>query len=368
MKQLIQFKLPLLFLLPVLFLVSCKKDDLLSKKMLGLKANAETTQPFYFPGAHWSQMPDINIGIFPLFVYGSACFVINNKVYIATQGELFQYDPASGTWADKGSLPAAGTDNDRHFAVAFAIAGKGYIGTGHNLSSTVKDFWEYDPATNLWTQKADFKGGNRSGAAGFAIGNKGYLGTGQDDYGNYKNDFWEYDPAANQWTQKASMPSTRVYAVGLASYATGYVGTGKGKYYNPRGDYTTVYYDDFWEYNPATNQWKQKANLPASGRMGATGFALGGEFYLGTGHNSGLVLMKDFYKFNPTANSWKQIADYSGGETEYATGFTINNNGFVLRSPPDTGDPLLDQVKIFWKYVLTGLVPAYSSQIDTARY
>jgi hypothetical protein len=131
-----------------------------------------------------------------------------------------------------------------------------------------------------------------------------------------------------------------------------------------------VYYDDFWEYNPATNQWKQKANLPASARMGATGFALGGEFYLGTGYNSGLVPMKDFYKFNPTANSWKQIADYGGGETEYATGFTINNNGFVLRPPLDFGDPMVDQGKIFWKYVLTGLVPvpAYLSQVDTARY
>jgi hypothetical protein len=39
---------------------------------------------------------------------------------------------------------------------------------------------------------------------GFSIGNKGYLGTGLDhDYPSYKKDFWEYDPVANAWTQKA---------------------------------------------------------------------------------------------------------------------------------------------------------------------
>ena len=41
-----------------------------------------------------------------------------------------------------------------------------------------KDFWEYDPAANTWTQKADFGGTARDGAVGFSIGSKGYIGTG----------------------------------------------------------------------------------------------------------------------------------------------------------------------------------------------
>ena len=64
-----------------------------------------------------------------------------------------------------------------------------------------KDFWEFDPATNTWTQKADFGGTARLGSLGFSIGSKGYIGTGWD--GVYLKDFWEYDPTANAWTQKA---------------------------------------------------------------------------------------------------------------------------------------------------------------------
>ena len=47
------------------------------------------------------------------------------------------------------------------------------------MVATYKDFWEYDPATNTWTQKADFGGTTRSVAVGFSIGSKGYIGTGR---------------------------------------------------------------------------------------------------------------------------------------------------------------------------------------------
>jgi N-acetylneuraminic acid mutarotase len=78
-----------------------------------------------------------------------------------------------------------------------------------------KDFWEYDPATNTWKQKADFGGGVRSVAVGFSIADKGYIGTGWDD--SYKKDFWEYDPTTNTWTQKADFGGTKLAMVLLVS-------------------------------------------------------------------------------------------------------------------------------------------------------
>ena len=30
------------------------------------------------------------------------------------------------------------------------------MGTGYGVSGFNNDFWEYDPATNAWTQKANF--------------------------------------------------------------------------------------------------------------------------------------------------------------------------------------------------------------------
>jgi hypothetical protein len=70
------------------------------------------------------------------------------------------------------------------------------MGTGFDPSSEegTKDFWEYDPVTNAWTQRADFGGTGRSGAVGFSIGSKGYIGIGGDSNNAFLNDFWVYTP------------------------------------------------------------------------------------------------------------------------------------------------------------------------------
>ncbi len=77
-------------------------------------------------------------------------------------------------------------DAARSSAVGFSIGTKGYIGTGIRGGGDgwegnyyhLKDFWEWDQATNVWTRKADLEGSGRSNAVGFSIGTKGYIGTG----------------------------------------------------------------------------------------------------------------------------------------------------------------------------------------------
>src|SRR2546423_5277810 len=120
-----------------------------------------------------------------------------------------------GSWIEQRSLPGAARAN----AVGFSIGSKGYVGTGSAYGPTgpvsYKDFWEYDPVGNTWSQKADFGGTARTDAVGFSIGSKGYLGTGND--GSPEKDFWEYDPSANIWTRKADFGGTaRSSAVGLS--------------------------------------------------------------------------------------------------------------------------------------------------------
>jgi N-acetylneuraminic acid mutarotase len=89
---------------------------------------------------------------------------------------------------------------------------------------------------HIWTQKADFAGGNRIFAIGFSIGNKGYIGTGGDGYSFYK-DFWEYNPAVNSWTKKADVPyGIRIGAIGFSIGTKGYIGAGwTGSYYSTFG-------------------------------------------------------------------------------------------------------------------------------------
>ena len=115
------------------------------------------------------------------------------------------------------------------------------MGSVTNNISSFQDFWEYDPVSNVWTQKAGFGGSSRYGATGFAIYNKGYVGLGISGF-NLNNDLWQYDPVFDSWNQKANMPvqglsGVNVFVLGNRAYILGGI------------DPTQNYSDELWEYN-----------------------------------------------------------------------------------------------------------------------
>ena len=59
-----------------------------------------------------------------------------------------------------------------------------------------------------WRQRDNFGEEERYNAVGFSIDNKGYIGTGGDGNNNEKKDFWEYNPETDTWTQKADFGGT----------------------------------------------------------------------------------------------------------------------------------------------------------------
>ena len=277
-------------------------------------------------------------------------FSIGNKGYIGTgydntntpTSDFWEYDPATNSWTQKADF--GGTA--RFAAVGFGIGSKGYLGTGYDYVSYnfTKDFWEYDPAANNWTKKADFGGEARYMAVGFSIGSKGYLGTGYNNSGNY-NDFWEYDPTDGpdgKWTQKANFGGTaRLAAVGFNIGNKGYLGTGRS--FDINGN--DIYCNDFWEYDPATDSWVQKADVGGEVRAYAVGFGVGGKGYIGTGVDGNQQPTKDFWEYNPDTNSWIKKANVGGGERHSAVGFGIGSKGYI-----GTGYTLMGTAKDFWEY------------------
>ena len=79
---------------------------------------------------------------------------------------------AQGPWSQKASMGGL----QRHRPFTFTIGMRGYLGCGWNGVTMYGDFWEYDPGSNTWQQKADYPPGPRLSAFGFAIGNKFCLG------------------------------------------------------------------------------------------------------------------------------------------------------------------------------------------------
>jgi N-acetylneuraminic acid mutarotase len=261
----------------------------------------------------------------------------------------------------------------RHRCTSFSIGTKGYLGLGHInafIDVEYEDFWEYDPSTNSWTQKADFGGGKRYHAIGFSVGNKAYVGTGREPDGDYTSDLWEFDPVANTWTPKTGMPGPKRRGAacfvidGIAYVGSGEIqgaGSSNSFYaYNVELDTwsavamfpgtqrtSSVSFSigdkgffgtggmvagsvDFWEYKPTTDQWIQRANVGTAPRMEAAGFSVNGKGYIGTGDDfSGGTDYADFWEYDPTTNTWIQIEDFGGIPRRYLSCFVIGSKVYA---------------------------------------
>jgi len=245
-------------------------------------------------------------------------FSIGNKGYVCAEslGEFWEYSPASNIWTRKANLPAG------NIAAAFSIKNRGYI----VLNKENNNFWEYNPATHRWTEKANFEGESRTNATGFSIGEKGYFGLG-NNFGKeflLYQDFWQYDPNSNKWTQKADFGGeVRYSAVGFSIKEKGYIGTGSNS--------TVLYKKDFWEYDPVSDTWTQKADFAGGPRVWAAGFSLEDKGFIGTGLSAPGVnnLRKDFWEYNPVTNQWIQKEDYKGSARIYSVAFSTINKGYV---------------------------------------
>lgn len=240
---------------------------------------------------------------------------------------------AQDTWTQKANYP----NGNRTGSIGFSIGTKGYAGLGFDDAGTYhSDFWEYDPATDVWTQKADFGAGVRGYATGFNIGDKGYVGTGIVGSYNWRKDFWEYNPVTNTWTQKADFAGgLRYTAIGFGIGDKGYMGTGN---YRSSPYVNATYYNDFWEYNPATDTWSQKTSVPnvksslfeaPKGRTNATGISIGNKGYVGLGVHYYDTRLKDWWEYDPASNTWARMADFAGTQRYGASGFSIGSRGYV---------------------------------------
>ena len=285
-------------------------------------------QKFDFPGDARHRATGFSIGTDGYIGLGH----INSVVDVEYE-DFWKYDPASNSWSQIANFP----DGQCFHATAFVINNKAYVGTGRKVNGSYsKHFYEYDPTTNNWTQIADLPGAARRGAVSFSVNGKGYCGTGQTTSG-YSTDFYEYNPTTNQWIPRANFPGiARTSAVAFAIGDFGYLGT---------GDSNSGSTNDFYQFNPATNQWIPKAMVGPVTRQEACGFAVNGKGYIGTGDDfSSGNNYPDFWEYNPATETWTQIEDFAGTARRYLVGFAIGNRAYVGTGTNGTN------MKDFWMF------------------
>jgi N-acetylneuraminic acid mutarotase len=182
---------------------------------------------------------------------------------------------------------------------------------------------------NTWTKLNDVGMGKRERATGFAIGPTGYLCGGLDTAEVIHKDLWSYNPQTDSWSQKADLPGPgRRDAVSFVIGNYGFVGAGMDSVSGPTG--TTL--KDFWRYNPATNSWASVADFPGAGGQGiyfATGFSVGGKGYLCGGKTGPNTYSNQLWEFKPSNNQWIQRANFPGGVRYQMLSFVVGSKAYV---------------------------------------
>lgn len=288
----------------------------------------------------WSSANDV--AAFPGANRGDAVsFVLNGEAYVGLGWnsityfqDFYKFDPESNTWSEQGDIPDF-PGGPRIGAVAFVIDDIVYVGSGASSLAYKEDFYAYYPTTNTWSSVgaiADFPTQGRRRSVAFTIDGKGYVGTGFN-FGGHKKDFYQYDPVTNMWSSSGVIPDLpgpgRFAAVSFVLKNEAYVGSGYG----------TDYLSDFYKYDTNTNMWSaigDVPDLPGAGRSWAVSFILDEEAVVGTGYYFGQI--SDFYRYNPNNNTWSaslEVPNMPGPALDGGVAFVLNSTAYT-----GTGFPL----------------------------
>jgi len=229
-----------------------------------------------------------------------------------------------GEWVRKNDFPGLGKKR----AMSFVIGDLAYFGLGEESNKALmQSVWSYNKTNDSWTQISDFGGAGRGAAVAFVIDKKAYVGTGFDFKlpGTVFNDFWEYDPDSNNWIKKADFPGGDLWdGVGFSVSGKGYVGI---------GTFASCVCNHLWEYDPVSDNWTQKNDFPGTNRLGAAAFTIKNKAYVGFGKTpSGIHFnnLNDLWEYDPFADSWTQKTgnNFINGPNPVAIG--NNNRGYVF--------------------------------------
>lgn len=297
---------------------------------------------------------------------------------------------SAGAWTKMADFGGA---TGRHRAVGLSIGNKGYMGTGHingtGVETYFSDWWEFDPATNSWSQKADYIGNNGQGDLGLVSVSiddldVGFVGLGELD----PTSFYKYYPASNTWAQVSSPPigyfnDTRGFTIGQEAYFFGswgvpivysynvYIDTWTAKtppVYGISGFYSCFTIDGYgyvknnyylFKYDPTIDSWSLVDNFPGLSQRSAQTFVYDDKaYFVSGGYGLNWTPVSEVWVFDPETEEFNRIGDFPGTSRRLAASFTINDIGYLGTGTNGTN------FKDFWRFDPSKIVSTKEFSID----
>jgi N-acetylneuraminic acid mutarotase len=212
--------------------------------------------------------------------------------------DWWEYDPASDSWTQKANYPI-----NNHGAVSFVVNNKPCIGGGSALAG---EFYQFNPELNVWTAIAACPFFNPGDIQGFSVNNKGYV--------YLSNQLAEYDPASNQWSLMPTSPiNFGTWSCSFAVGASGFIKSGNKLY----------------EFKPSQQTWLQRADFPGVSTGGSSAFSINDMGYVTCGYVGGLsVVTGQVWAYNPGVNQWIAVEEFKGTSRRFPVAFSVDNKGY----------------------------------------
>jgi N-acetylneuraminic acid mutarotase len=200
--------------------------------------------------------------------------------------------PASNTWVKRLDMPTG-----RYGLVAAAVNGVVYAigGATGEVTDKVEAYSPNSTSFVIWTPKAPLPAPRNLPHGAAVLGGKIYVPGGLDAGQNHTKSLYRYNPTTNTWTRKADLPRAGFGGVSAAIDGKLYVYVP----YGPEGSPAAALY----RYDPSTNAWTTRAQPPGVQRLAAVG-VINGKMYLAGGMSAQNQPLATLRVYDPANNSW----------------------------------------------------------------
>lgn len=279
--------------------------------------------------------------ITPVGRYRHASCIIGDKLYISggvsgsTLKDFWQYDTITKVWTPLTDIPVIRAN---HFLAN--VGGVIYVFGGSNNQNVLVASYRFN--TNAWTPDSAVAPEAKRAAAGCVIDNVLYLINGENSgTGTLFATTLTYNTLTGVWLSKTSTGQPAGTTFSTATVVS-------GKIYLHGGSISTSVIGNMWVYTPGTDSWETKTSSPIP-RSSHSAAVIDDTIYYFGGTTTAGAYNNDIWSYNTTTDKWTKM---NAGATSrnYPTLDAVNGDLYLVAGaiPPTLSTFYNDM----WKFTL----------------